>query len=518
MKNLNRRNFIHRLCLAGGYALIPGFMIESPVFSKEIPKNMSFSKPENLRALQRNAKDAFYRKDYQRAEILYRDLIALSPLCIEFYDGLGKTYLAQDKLIEACRLMANACSDYPGNELFSGRYAKMLMRVAMGSKRAKEEYIKETGFTNLFEKSVSVYCAAIGIAPDKKYLRFALLDALYDLESYNRVECADVHLPEDLLSEIRRLSDAYFPEWQEYRTRAGQPQTPSVMSLSLLSLPERRTFYFVHEQEQWIFQHLKNKQKKQLELYKLLRPSPGQPPASKYNVPDDITLVSRELLTLIRKDARKNNNYSILYMATKKRFTRYPYFWTCIGFADAARMRGGEYLEQAVSVYRQAEQKLTAPDNKKINALYGGLAKCYYSLGRISEGKDMILKGLDMIYGTGGGALALILLYAEGYVLEENYTDAIKILVSLAKKYEVPEFNASYLSKDEPVKRFLFPDPVLDGQLYAIQQFRKKKFSDPDKVTICYALAKVYKLQGETDRLNRLREVVRGIYPGIQCF
>lgn len=516
MKNLSRRHFIFRLCLTGGGILLPYIKIKGAVSDEKLLSKQIDNELIDIQKVYRQAKETFYKKEYPQAEIIFKQLIEQDPECIEFYDGLKKTYLAQQKLLEACRLMQAASQRFSKNVLFLERYAKMLMRVAMGNKSAKEAYMAETQFPDLFVKAVSLYCEVIKQAPQKEYLRFALLDALSDIKIYNRVERMSVDLPDDLYLETQSLTEAYYEKWLHYK--APSPRKKSVQSFAVDKVTEKRALYFIHEQQQWMLQHLKNEQKKQMELYEELRPVPGQQKGFLYPVPNDISLISRELLTLIHVDAHALEDYSLLYAVTKKRYTKYPFFWTCIAFANTARLRRKNYWEEAETLYRQAERKVMPVDNKKVNALYGGLARCYYDQNRYEEGQREILKGLDLIYGTGGGALALILLYADGYRGMGEYAEAVRVLVGLATKYEVPQFRSSALPKDEPVRRFLFPDSSIDKNLYFIQQLRKKNYSNSDKVTICYALANIYRLQGDMERVERLRSIVQSLCPGIQCF
>lgn len=516
MKNLSRRHFIFRLCLAGGGVLIPDIKVKGATLDEKLLSKQRKNKLFDLQNVYKQAKETFYKKEYTQAEMLFKQLIAEYPERIEFYDWLKKTYLAQQKILDACRLMQMACQSSSKNIMFLERYAKMLMRIAMGNKAAKEEYIAETESPDLFVKAVSVYCEAIRQVPQKEYLRFALLDALSDIEVYNRVERMSLSLPDELHREAQSLTGAYYEKWLQYKNPSCKKN--SIQPFSVDKVPEKRTLYFITEQQQWVLQHLKNEQKKQLILYEALRPAPGQQNGFLYPVPDNISLVSRELLTLIRFDAHALEDYSVLYAVTKKRYTKYPFFWTCIAFADASRLRGKNYWEETEMLYRQAERKVMPMDNKRINALYGGLARYYYTQERYEEGQREILKGLDLIYGTGGGALALLLLYADGYRRMGNSTEAVRVLVGLATKYEVPEFHSSGVSKDEPVRRFLFPDSSIDKNLYFMQQLRKKNYSNSDKVTICYALADIYRTQGDVERVDRLRRIVRSLCPGIRSF
>lgn len=183
MNKLGRRRFVKELLIAGGLLAIPETIIRASTTADPMRHENLKNANIDIRNIRLSAREAFYKKEYAVAEELYRQLIALQPQAVEGYDRLAKVYLAQQKSVEACRLRLSGMTLNPNNIAFSERYAKELMRIAVGDLRAGRTMASEIDSESLFETAIKLYCTNIERAPEKKYLRFGLLDAVGDLSA-----------------------------------------------------------------------------------------------------------------------------------------------------------------------------------------------------------------------------------------------------------------------------------------------------------------------------------------------
>lgn len=107
-------------------------------------------------------------------------------------------------------------------------------------------------------------------------------------------------------------------------------------------------------------------------------------------------------------------------------------FWSLIG-KGAMYYKCDSNSKSALKYYLQAEQNMFGYSAQRITSVYGGLARCYQSIGLLQESETALRKGLDLL-DTNNAALPLMIQYAQNYILQGRYTDAISMMHYIAGK------------------------------------------------------------------------------------
>lgn len=171
MKSLTRKDFLRLSSLGVLSALIPFQKIEALSYILKLPeskRNIGDFELAMEKAAQ--AKIAFYKKDYNTAETLYKECIKLAPAAIRFYDNLDNVLGAQGRFIESVYLYQNGLSINPSVIAFYDRTARALARVELGYKRAASLHRSEINSASLLQDALSLYISALKISPGVKYL------------------------------------------------------------------------------------------------------------------------------------------------------------------------------------------------------------------------------------------------------------------------------------------------------------------------------------------------------------
>ena len=102
MKDFNRREFLKQGLFATG-AIFFSFNPLEKLFGQSTQKAApdAANNQTDKSVLQKKAKAYFFQKEYQKAEQSYKELIFLFPDYIAAYDGLAKTFYAQNKSLAA---------------------------------------------------------------------------------------------------------------------------------------------------------------------------------------------------------------------------------------------------------------------------------------------------------------------------------------------------------------------------------------------------------------------------------
>lgn len=171
MSSLSRKDFLRLSAWGMVASLLPVHEINALSFILD-PKT-SNSKKESLTdalLIAKQAKENFFRKNYELAEQLYLECIALMPSHIQFYDGLENVYGAQTKSLQSVILFKNALIANSRRVEFYDRAAKSLVRLELGNKKVAKEYNQNFRPNLLLEDALALYSEAIVIDPTKIYL------------------------------------------------------------------------------------------------------------------------------------------------------------------------------------------------------------------------------------------------------------------------------------------------------------------------------------------------------------
>jgi len=168
MNTFSRKDFLKLSSLGLVSTLLPFQEIKALSFILEDRKQM----PGDFKtavALAVGGKEAFYRKQYDRAEEIYLRCIELAPASIRFYDNLDNVYGAKGDFVKSILLYRNGLGKNPGKIAFYDRTARALMRLELGYRSTANDYKLSISSTSLLNDALALYDQAITIDP-KSYL------------------------------------------------------------------------------------------------------------------------------------------------------------------------------------------------------------------------------------------------------------------------------------------------------------------------------------------------------------
>lgn len=287
MKTIARRKFVKSILLAGETFIIPEKLLATTKgLSTEVAVLPNSSAVVNDLLLQ--AKDAYYRRLYDRAENYYKQIITAEPTNILAYNGLAKVYRAQQRLLDCCRFWERGCITNKGNVVFMERYARILVTVVTGDAKTAAFYANEVGPGNLAEKALYILIDAMERVPERALLCISLTDAVNKLEKYYRLRKEELPLTDSLCKTISELTYRYIGNWQQ--------KQPQVVRSSIKSIKRRRTLHFESERIARASSLLKKARSEELSTYDKIKENPNICIAETYNIPDVIDLITPPLI------------------------------------------------------------------------------------------------------------------------------------------------------------------------------------------------------------------------------
>ncbi len=181
MKN-SRRNFLKltSLSLLAVAVPYPTYALERFSF-----KPSQLSNYGEAKELAKKAKKYFYKKEYFKAEGLYKKCIELVPANISFYDNLKAVYGAQGRYIDSLELFKSALTSNSQNLVFHDRTARCLMQLEIGNKKMANAY-KNGSSKSLLKEARNIYKNALEISPEKEYLSIGLTKVKRKLREQNQ--------------------------------------------------------------------------------------------------------------------------------------------------------------------------------------------------------------------------------------------------------------------------------------------------------------------------------------------
>ena len=501
MKKYNRRNFLKHLALGTGALFL------SPLVSKaESSVAASGSNPDKLQSL-RAAKEAFYRRQYLRAEQLYQQIIAQYPDEIAAYDGLSATYKAQQKPLETALLYRSALQAHPSNPAFYDRSARSLIALELGNYKQAQQYRQATGESFLIASAALLYLQAIPQFPDKQYLYEGLLDTTRALEKENRhlkrLQLPEQQFDETIRQQIDSLTAEYQTNWQESREKVKhKPKGNIEESIEKMQTKKRRILYSRAERERREAD-LQNREK--ILLYAGFTASLQAKDTSgsenyyhriKANNRGEAEIYSR---FLIGRHYKKQKQYQKLAGFWEGEPTDTPY-WQSLRRARALVLEGEKSgnntsFDQAMQIYQSVQNEIDGEnDAMALAALYSGMARCGWKKGKWSDSREHLKKALNSLPPSGGIATTLLVDYAESYTREKSGDRSERILRRLSGEKTDIQIN------DDPfVENYL---QKRDREAERINRNRNRPRNDYRHAS--YALVKLYEGKGNTGRRDEV--------------
>ena len=506
MKDIDRRQFLRSL-FAGSSALLISSSILGATAATTSETPVSSVDP----ALARQAKQAFYRKNYELAEMLYKQLIELEPGNIAHYDGLGKVYNARQQLFLTASLYKQGLEKNSGNAVFYDRLARSVKTVAMGSQPEEKRYKGKFGSEDLLLAALGIYIMAIPKFPGDRSLRLGLKDTA---RSFN------------VRKALKRLNDKLTPALtagiQQYlasvKDNRGKPENTGGASveetvsrkIARMESKTRRELYFDKEKENRQTTMLKQKKTWQaLDVKNSL--ASGNTARAKEQIEKVLEEHPEEthLVGVLRKQARKMQDKNTMVAFYEEQYRLKKDFWTTIGYATVLKkMDPKKNYVKIKSLYEEAEA-LASKSGKERGVLYNGNALACLEAGKFSECRSEVMKAMEQTNGCGNISLKLSISYAKSYAEENDYETAFRLLKML--KGEIRDVEI-----DNDIVRYIQPDPERDETIYRMHQLFPHERTKAEKLDVLYAVAKIQDKQGDREAFGQTLEEIKTIDPGNQ--
>ena len=508
MKDIDRRKFLKSLFVGSGALLMPSVILGA-AGNSVAGTSVSSVDP----ALIRQAKQAFYRKNYELAEILYKQLIALEPDNVTHYDGLRKVYGAQQQLFPIASLYKQGLSKNPNQAVFYDRLARSVKTVAMGSQQEEKLYKGKFGSEDLLLAALGIYIMAIPKFPDDKSLRLGLKDVARSFDVRKALKKLNDKLPATLTANIQKhLASVKDGRGKPKNTRGVSVEETVTSKIARMEVKKRRELYFDKEKENRQTTMLKQKKYWQTQQIEDSFAS-GNISQAKQQIKKVLQENSEEthLVGALKKQARKAKDKHIVIDFYEEQYKTKKDFWTIIGYATILRKQHPQQnFTKIMSLYEKAGT-LVSNSGKEVEALYGGRTLAYFETGKFAECRREALKAMEITNGCGNISLKLSINYAKSYAGENDYATALGLLKMLKRESE--DVNGEI---ENTIVRYLQPDQTRDEEIYMMQRLFPHERTKTEKLDVLYAMAKIQHKQGDRVALRQTLEEIKAIEPNNQ--
>lgn len=431
--NTTKRAFLKQLFTSGIICLFNPLQL----LAKENKDNTPTISVIDVNQLKKEAKAAFYKHDFTRSAQIYHQLIEIAPKDITCYDGLKKVYGANQNTLEIVKLYKNGYSINPENTDFAVRYARALVSLATGNCKHEQLYRDEYKSTNLFEEAISIYNKAIIQTPQNVNLRTGLnhIITAYNRRNYQlqKSQSELIAISEETLNNAHSFLAEYTPNpINTFKKTPSKKQDYSAFIYRVAN-KKRRNLYTNIEKKVREENIARMKRREGERIVKSLLKE--QDLAGLFAI-SSLLLTEKSQTThfigLLKKKI-KLQPFRTYILAIYDKFTAQKQdFWSLIG-KGALHYKCDSNSKNSLKYYLQAEQNMLVYSAQRIASVYGGQARCYQSIGSLKESEAALRKGLELL-GTNNAALSLMILYAQNYVLQGKYADAISMMQYIAGK------------------------------------------------------------------------------------
>ena len=503
--NTTKRTFLKQLFTGGIVCLFNPLHL----LAYENKSNSPIASAIDINQLKREAKSAFYKHDFTKSAQIYSQLIDITPTDVTCYDGLRKVYGANQNTLEITKLYRNGFKRNPGNTDFADRYARSLVSLATGNHKHKQLYQNEYKDTNLFEEAISTYNKAITQTPQNTNLRIGLNHAItaYNRKNYQlqKSQSELIIVSDETLNTAHSFLGEYLPKSINTLKKLPHSNTDYTAFIYRVANKKRRNLYTNIEKKAREKNIARMKRQKGEKIIKYL-----------LKKQDSMNLFAISLLLLTEKE-RSTHFIGLL----KKRINSQPFktyilaiydkftaqkldFWSLIG-KGAIHYKCDSNSKNALKYYLQAEQNMFSYSAQRIASVYGGQARCYQSMSLLKESEVVLRKGLELL-NTNNAALPLMILYAQNYVLQGKYADAISMMHYIIGK------NKDFETKQDTAFPYLYSlKPDWNTHKDSIIPISKKHPGEHLKVL--YALAKMQSKNTDEDGLSQTFKWISEINP-----
>lgn len=442
MNRYTRRKFLKIAALNAGGLFLSSSLLKASSLS------CSSSIDDKKISLQKEARETFYRRLYDRAETLYKQYIDLYPQDVFGYDGLAKVYKVLRKYPGIIELYQSALQINPSNPVFYDRLARTMNTLSLGNHKQEQDFISASGKSFLLESSALLYLQAIELDGSKKYLYEGLLDTVRCLKKKNiqlqKAEKPVFMFSGDLSEKIASITKAYEESWNQSRIKQpnkGKNTGNLILSLEKMEKKKRRTLYF--EDEKQCRKNSLSKKRNEF-VYPFFLQSVREHQTEKaeeyFDQMDHSVYKNTYSQFLLTKLYKKNKEYGRLISFREKiEDEKKNPFWNRVNSAqaivlDAIKDNNVTRLDRALNLYEQAllHKDFMFRNPKAVGALYQGIALCYFGKNEFEKGYEALQTALKSLPPASGIALSLLINYAENCVRTSSTGRAEEILLRLS--------------------------------------------------------------------------------------
>lgn len=520
MKDYNRREFIK-----SGILTSTAFFFISPferLFATNANNNTNpaTGNQADIRQLQLQAKNFFYQKEYLKAEQIYRRLIVIQPTYIAAYDGLAKTFYAQNKSLTAAEVYRQGWLEHRDNPLFCDRLARAMKRLVAGNKKQEKEFCFRTGQADLLEASAQLYIDAIEKtkAKPRAYLAIGLLDVQRTLGKLNMSRkfkgLTELSFSTSVQNEITKRTQSEREKWNTTRKRRTRKEfdvksEAQAQNRELKSRKKnRRELHFDNEKQSRIREQAKGKKQLYYPLFIAAIKSQSTTNAEKYH---------RKIVSIDKNDKnangelirfyRKQRAYSKLVQFQAEQYAKTPDFWTTVSYAQALRLQSKKQAQpvlcnKAIELYNGLATK-TELKGKEYTCVYGGLLDCLIQQKKYAELRTTAIEALapyPLSY------MPFVLVYIKSWTKEGKLDSAEQAYNMLLNGVESTSLSGDPVYKYLQKSHKLLVQPT--GKANEVKGFGVNKEQLFD---LYYAVADLYKRKNnsaaERDILSRIKQI-----------
>ncbi|WP_288242121.1 hypothetical protein [uncultured Bacteroides sp.] len=481
--NTTKRIFLKQLFTSGIICLFDPLQL----LAKENKSNSSKISAIDINQLKKEAKTAFYKHDFTKSAQIYHQLIEIAPKDITCYDGLKKVYGANQNTLEIVKLYKNGYNINPENTDFAVRYARALVSLATGNSKHEQLYRDEYQSTNLFEEAISIYNKVIAQTPQNVNLRTGLnhIITAYNRKNYQlqKSQSELIVISDEILNTAHSFLAEYTPN--PINTLKNNPRSKLDYAAFTYRIAnkKRRNLYTSIEKK---VREENIARMKRREGERIIKGLLNERDLTGLFAISSLLLAERSRTThfigLLKKRI-KLQTFRTYILAIYDKFTAQKQdFWSLIG-KGALHYKCDSNSQNALKYYLQAEQNMFVYSAQRIASVYGGQAKCYQSIGSLERSEIVLRKGLDLL-GTNNAALSLMILYAQNYVLQGKYADAISMMHYIAGK------NKDFETKQDTAFPYLY-SLNLDWNTHQVSTIPITQKHPGEHLKVLYALAKM---------------------------
>lgn len=525
MKQVNRREFIKKSLFTSGTL----FLSLTP-FGKIFPSISTHSieeKPLNVSAteisLQKNAKEYFFAKNYQQAENTYLQLINQFPNYIPGYDGLAKTYYAQNKALDVVNVYRSAFVAYPNDILITDRYARSIVRLVLGNRKLTEELCNILNEKKPLNYACNLYIDKLKETNNKgkAFLYFGLLDVKKSLAAYNQSQSLlgypEINFTKSIDNKIENLTSKFSQKWAFTRKKKRKKD---YQAKSLLEAKGRHNKSINRLQRTLNFESEKESRRREENKFLKGLYYPAFFEAIKNNSVQEAEDIHKKISLFDPDDNystgkmiklyRNKKMYNQLVSFQKEKYERKDTFWNALSYAQSLRLQSRKeqkkHLSQkALKVY-QSIDLASSLSSKEYLSYYSGLVDCYYQLENYTAVKNTIIQVFEERFPY--SFTPLVVVYLRSLAKEGNVELAEKGYFLLTKGIDDSTLH------NNPIYNYLRKTRTIiernNGYEKEAQRFglNKENFLD-----IYYGMFELYELKNDSTYKKEVLTLIQKIDP-----